>query len=208
MATITKTYDASKIFQGPVDVYAAIAAPTSSLTPTADANTLTLDSSGQPTDTGTAGVHLGSVEGPSTISITEKVNEILDDQHENAIDAGFDSIEAEIDFNLKETALAKLLTLLTASTLGARTLLAAQEVLQLGGKLDSAANPITLLLVSPRRDLAGKFLYAMAYKAFLNSALPFSFSRSKENVHKLKFRCVMDLARVAGDELMQIVRTK
>lgn len=206
MATVTKTYTPANILQGPVNIYANITAPASSLTPTADANTLTLDASGQPTS-GT-GVHLGSIDGPTNIAITEKSNEIMDDQHESPIDVAFDTVEAEIDFTVKELNLSRLQTLLSTLSLTAYNALANSQALQIGGQFSSAMDAVSLLLVSPRRDASGKFLYVMAYKAYLMSAVPTTLHRAKENVWKLKFRCVMDMTRVQGDELMQIVRTK
>lgn len=206
MANVARTYTPGDIFQNPVDVYANITAPASSATPTADANCLTLDANGQPSSS--TGIHIGSVEGPTAITFTEKVNEIMDDQHESAIDAGFDSIDAEIDFNMKETNFSKLQTLLTSDQLGKYTSLSATEAWQLGGQFSSATTYITLLLVSQRRDVAGKYLYVLAFKCYLKSAIQLTFLRSKETVYKLKFGAIADLTRTAGDELMQIVRQK
>ncbi len=318
MAVVTKVYTPANIFQGPADVFLDIYPPSSSATPAADANELTLDTSGQPTDTGIAapaaptlaqvaggslaattyyakvtyvnaagetlpsaeaslavaannllqvaspaavhgatgwnvyvsiatgtetkqngstplvmgtnwtepttalvagaalpsanttllGLHVGSTEAPAQVTITEKFNEIRDDQHESAIDLAFDTVEAEIDFHMKESDLGKLQKTLTSNALAARNLLATQDVLQVGGQADSSMTQRTLLLVAPRRDVAGKFVYVMAYNAFLKSAVQLTFQRSKENVFKLKFGCLMDSTRVAGDEVMQIVRTK
>lgn len=205
MANVPRSYTVGNIFQGPVDVYVNIAAPTSASPPT-QASEVALDANGQPTSG--AGFHVGSVEGPTSILITEKCNEILDDQHESPIDVAFDTIEAEIDLNMKETNLSRLQTLLTSAALGAYTSLANSQALQIGGQLDSSLSFVTLMLVSPRRDVAGKFIYAFVYKSFLNSAIAAALIRNKETVYKLKFRAVMDTARLAGDELMQIVRTK
>ncbi len=208
MAVVTKTYTPANVIQGPADLYIGVAAPASSLTPTADANNLTLDANGQPTDTGTAGFHVGSIEAPSQLQVTEKFNEIRDDQHESPIDLAFDTVEAEIDVTIKEVALLNVQKYFMSDKLSTRTALAAQDVLQVGGQLDSSLNLRTLLLVQPRRDAAGKFVYVMAYKSYLKSALQLTFHRNKENVFKLKFGCVMDSTRVAGDEVLQVVRTK
>src|SRR6266436_897304 len=206
MANVPRSYVVNDVFQGPVDVYDSITAPASSLTPTADANTLLLDSLGQPT--AAAGNHLGSVEGPTTIVITEKVNEILDDQHESPIDVAFDTVEAEIDITVKETNLSRLQRLMTSSGLSAYNALAATQAWQIGGQFDSSRSAVSILLVSPDRTAAGKFIYALAYKTYLNAAIKMDLHRTKEVVYKLKFRAIMDLTRVQGDELLQIVRTK
>ena len=209
MATVTKSYNVGKILQTPVDVWFQVAAPPSSSTPTSDANTLTLTTTvpAKPTDTGSLGFHGGLNEGPVVATLTEKVNDIEADQFENALDAGLASVEFEIDVKLKQSQdLAHLLTYLTATNLGAYNALAAQNVLQLGGRQDSTINPITVLLTAPRRDAAGKNVYVMGYSMFLENAPKYSYARAKETIVELKFRAVADLTRVAGDELGAIVR--
>ncbi len=207
MGLITKTYTPGNIIQSFSDAYIGVTAPASSLTPTADANTLTLDANGQPSSG--SGSHLGSIEGPTSISISEKTNEIMDDQHESAIDLAFVSVEGEVDFTIKELNFARFATILSSSGLNTRTVLANQDAWQIGGQLsNSQYSPFTLLLVAPDRKTAGKFWYAMAYKCFLKAAIQMSFTRSKESMYKLKFGMVMDTSRVAGDEFMQWYRSK
>jgi hypothetical protein len=206
MANIARTYVVANVVQGPVDVYANIAAPASSANPLADTQCITLDANGQPSSA--TGLHLGSVEGSTVITVTEKSNEITDDQHESPIDVAFDSIEGEVDIAMKETNLSRLQTLLASGNLGAYNALANSQVLQVGGQLDSSTSLISLLLVTPNRAVAGKFIYWFVYKAFLNSAIQLTFHRNKENVFKLKFRAIMDTTRVSGDELMHWVKTK
>lgn len=206
MAVITRVYTPANIHQGPADIYIGITAPPSSLLPTADANTLTLSATGEPTSS--TGFHAGLVEAPTMPTITEKTNEIHADQIEMGVDIGFDSIEAEIDFVLKETNLSHLSTLITASGLSTYTGLAAQQVLQVGGQFTCGAGSVSVLAVSPNRAAAGKFFYWMLYKAVLMSAIPFTFQRSKETVYKLKFHGFADVTRVAGDELMAICKQK
>jgi hypothetical protein len=205
MAVITKTYTPAAIWQGPVDVYVNIPAPASANPPTADADEVTLDANGQPPS---GGVHLGAIEAPATVTVTEKFNEIRADQFESAGDVAFDTVEAEIDVVLKETALNNLATLITAGVLTTYTALAKSAVLQVGGQQSSALTFFTLMLIGPNRVVTGKWVYVFAFKAYLKSAVQITFHRSKENSHKLKFGCVADLTRVAGDEVLQIVKTK
>lgn len=206
MAFITRSYTPANVFQGPADIYIGITAPTSSLTPTADANTLVLDANGQPTSN--TGFHAGLIEAPMMPTITEKLNEIVADQLEMPVDVALDSINAEIDFTMKESSLTRLQSLLTSGSLGAYTANSNTKVLQVGGQMDSSATPVTVLAVSPRRDASGKFVYWMLYKATLASAIVMAFQRPKETVYKLKMKGFADTTRVRGDELMQIVRTK
>lgn len=74
--------------------------------------------------------------------------------------------------------------------------------------MSSAVSTFTLMLVGPNRGNTAKFAYVFAFKCYLKSAVQLTFQRSKENTHKLKFGVVADLTRIAGDELMQIVKTK
>jgi hypothetical protein len=206
MGLITKVYTPGDIFQNPTDVYIGITAPASSLTPTADANCLTLDAAGEPSS-GT-GFHIGHIDAPTSISITEKVNEILDDQHDGPVDVAFDQISAEIDFIMKETNLARLQQLINGGNLAAYNAVSGAQVLQVGGQTSTAAGSTTLLMVSPRRDAPAKFLYALWYKVYLSNPIELTFIRSKESVYKVKAHCLMDSTRVAGDELGVIVKQK
>lgn len=211
MATVSKVYTIGNLVQSFSDVYINIPAPSSIVTATADLSTLTLDALGQPSATST-GFHLGSIEGPTNISIMEKTNEIMDDQHESAIDVGFVSVTAEIDFVMKEQNLSRLSTLIASNGLNAENSVTgaySANVLQYGGQLsNSNYTPFTILLVAPDRKTAGKFWYVQTYKSYLKAAIDVSFQRTKESQFKLKFGCVMDPTRVPGDELMSIVRTK
>ncbi len=206
MANITKVYTPANIFQSPCDIYINLTAPTSALIPTADASTLVLDSSGQPTSS--TGFHAGLIEAPTMPTITEKLNEIHADQIESPIDVALDSIEAEIDFVMKETNLTRLNTLLSSSLLGAYTALSNTKVLQVGGQLTSAATSVTVTAIAPRRDAAGYWCGWMMYKAVLISAISMSLQRAKETTYKLKFKGFADTTRVLGDELMMVWRTK
>jgi hypothetical protein len=206
MANITKVYTPANIFQGPADIYINIAAPASSLTPSSDSQTLTLDANGQPSSA--TGFHAGLVEAPTMPTITEKLNPLSADQIETPIDVALDSIEAEIDIVLKETNLSRLSTLLTSSQLNTYTALGTQQVLQMGGQLNSNATSITITAIAPRRDAPTKFVYWMLYKAYLMSSIQMQLQRTKETVYKLKFKGIADTTRVSGDELMQIVRNQ
>lgn len=205
MSNIARAYSVADIFQGFCNAYMDITPPASSLYPNADTHCLTLDANGQPTSA--TGSHLGSIEGPTNVTNTEKCNEIMDDQHEDAIDACIDSVAGEIDVIVKELTLTRMKSFMT-SNVGTYTALANSQALQLGGNPDNALVPRTLLLVAPDRSAAGKFLYVLAFKCFLKSAIQLTFQRNKENTFKLKFGCVADLTRVAGDQVMQVVRTK
>jgi hypothetical protein len=160
----------------------------------------------------TAGVYLGLTESPATCTVTPKFNPIHADQYSAAVDAAFVSQAAEIDFTVKELVFANLQRffagLFSASfwdlVIGAVN--PATELLQIGSSPSSDALVTTLMLVAPRRDAANKYIYALAYKAYIASAIPMPVQRGKETVLKLKWKLLLDTSRVAKDMAMQIVR--
>lgn len=211
MPVVTKTYTPANIIQGPADVFVDVAAPASAVPPVQGTNTLTIDLSGQPSDAGTAGFHIGLSEGPAVLSLTPKFEEIRADQFGAPVDAAFVSSETEIDLIVKETILTNLQKYFT-SPLGTYFNLAtgitnsASDFLQVGSPKSSGATLRTLLLIAPRRDATSKFWYVLAYKAALKSALAMSLDRKKEATYKLKFYCIADPSRVASDQVLQIVK--
>lgn len=211
MPVVTKTYTPSNIIQGPADIWVDIAAPASAVPPVQGTNTLTIDSSGQPTDTGTAGFHIGLSEGPTVLSMTPKFEEIRADQFAAPVDATFVSLESEIDIIVKETILQNLQKFFT-SPLGTYFALPVgatnpgADFLQIGSPKSSGATLRTLLLTAPRRDSTAKFWYVLAYKAALKSALAMPVHRAKETTFKLKFYCIADTTRVLKDQVLQVVK--
>lgn len=211
MPTVTKVYTPANIIQGPADIFVDVAAPISAVPPVQGTNTLTIDTSGQPTDTGTAGFHVGISEGPIVLSVTPKFDEIRADTFAAAIDAAFISAETEIDIVVKESILQNLAKFFT-SPLGTYSNLLigatnpAADFLQIGSPRSAAATLRTLLLTSPRRDATTKFWYVLAYRAALKSALAMALDRKKETTYKLKFWCIADTSRVASDQVLQFVK--
>ncbi len=211
MPVVSKVYTPANVIQGPADIYVDVAAPASAVPPVAGTNTLVLDANGQPTDTGTAGFHVGISEGPAVLSVTPKFDEIRADQFAAPVDAAFVSLETEIDIVVKEAALQNLQKYFT-SPLGAYSNLTAgitnpaADFLQIGSPKSSLATLRTLTLVSPRRDVGGKFWYVMAYKAALKSAVAWAFERKTISSWKLKFYCIADTSRALKDQVLQIVK--
>lgn len=208
---VTKVFTPADIWQGPADVYLDVAAPTSAIPPVAGTNTLTLDVSGQPTDTGAAGVHLGITEGPVMVDFQPGFHDILGDQLGAQVDAALVSLKGNIDFALKEMNFVNLVkyfgsSLGTYTSLSAGSTNPAADFIQIGAPRSSQTTKHTLLLVSPRRDAAQKYGYVLAYRAILASAIASELSRAKENIWKLKFECLADTTRVASDQVAQIVK--
>jgi hypothetical protein len=211
MPIVATNYDLTKLFQGPMDIYLDVAAPPSAVPPVQGTNTLTLDASGQPSDTGTAGVHLGIALGPATLTLTDKIARITGDQFAADVAGAFVSQRVELDIALKELNLANISKLsassatLTYFSLTAGITNPARDFVQLGTARSSGVRFHTLLIIGPRRDVAAKFAYVMLYRAILVSSLPFEIARKKETDLKLKFKGFLDTTRVQGDMTMQVV---
>lgn len=212
MPTVAKSFTPADIFQGPADLWIDLGAPASAVPPVQYTNTLQLNGSGEPPDSGASGFNVGLTEGPCTVNINPKFSEIRADQFAAPVDAAFVSLASEIDFAVKETQLSKFpkyfagILTGTYSNLGAGGTNPAADFLQIGSNKSSQAQLHTLMLIAPRRDVASKWLYVFAYKAYLKSAISLQLDRKKETVIKMKWGCIADPARVAKDQVLQIVR--
>jgi hypothetical protein len=221
MAVTSKVYTPANIIQGPADVYIDVQVPPSAVPPAQGTNTwcgsdgagnYILDAKGEPNDNGSAGEHLGTIEGPVTLGLTPKFDEIRADQHGVAIDAAFNSLESEIDFEVKEFVLERL-SRFFSSPLGRYTNVAAGVVnpaadfLQIGSPQSSAATIHPLLIISPDRTATGCYWVVQAYKAYLKSAVSSAFARGKPTTWKMKFGCLADWTRSLTDQVWQVVRT-
>ena len=160
-----------------------------------------------------AGVHFGITEAPAQVQIAPKYELIKGDNFSGEIDGALVSMASEIDIVIKEMALANLVQLFTGLfsatywNLGAGSTNPAVDLLQIGNTNSSQALTAPLMLVAPRRDALSKFLYVLAYRTYIKSAVQFSVGRPKENLFKLKFSCLADMNRVVKDRVMQIIRT-
>jgi len=161
----------------------------------------------------TAGFHLGLSEGPAQVQIAPKYELIKADQFSAEVDGALISMQSEIDFTIKEMVLQTLLQMFTGLfsatywNLGAGGTNPAADFMTIGATNSSQALTTSLLLVSPRRDAANKFVYVLGYRTYIKSALQFSIGRPKENMFKLKFGCLADMNRVVKDRVMQIIKT-
>ncbi len=211
MATVSKSFTPADVFQGPADLWIGLGAPASAVPPVQYTNTLQLDGTGQPPDSGAAGISIGLTEGPCSISIHPKFVEIKADQFAAPVDAAFVSMATEIDFAVKESKLSRfpqffaglLTSTYTDVVAGANP---ACDFLQIGSQKTSAATTRTLMLIAPRRDTTGKWIYVFAYRAYLKSAIAMAVDRKKETIIKMKWGCIADTTRVAKDQVLQFIR--
>jgi len=161
----------------------------------------------------TQGAHLGIVEGPTTVTLTPKVDDIGSDNFEGPHDAALQSIAVEVDTVLKEVDLYKLLAMSSNMNWGNFAALPAAGAyttlgMQFGGAQSSSMNLHSLMFVAPNRAAAGKWIYVYLFKAYQDAAIQITFERSKANLWKVKFLGVADVTRLVGDELCHVVKTK
>lgn len=160
-----------------------------------------------------AGIHLGLSDGPCSASFHPKFSEIRADNFSAPIDVAFVSLASEVDVILKETAFRNIQQYFAGLTSGTYFNLRigstnpAADFMQIGATKSSGMNNVTTLtLISPRRDVTGKWLYVMLYRAYLKNSISLGVNRKKETLLKLKFGGLADTARVAKDQIGQIVR--
>lgn len=160
----------------------------------------------------TAGFHLGLTEGPASTTLTPKFELIKADQFSAPVAAAFISNTGEIDFVVKEFTLQALqryfagLTSATWWSLSAGSTNPACKLLQIGSSYPSTAKTVTLLLVTPNRQVANRYFYWLGYKCYIKSAIQLPVNRAKETLIKLKWGMLLDTTRVAGDMCGQFVR--
>lgn len=66
----------------------------------------------------------------------------------------------------------------------------------------------TIMLTSPRRDLASRWEVLFAYKCVSMSPMPLTYSRTKPSTYRLTFQCLPDTTRTPGDQVFQFSREK
>ncbi len=76
-----------------------------------------------------------------------------------------------------------------------------------GGTIINLTYP-TIVLTSPRRDVAGRYEVLMMYKAVNTSPMTLRYSRTTPSTYRLEFRGLPDTTRVAGDQIFQFSREK
>lgn len=156
------------------------------------------------------GAHVGLLEGPTTCTLTPKLDAIGSDSFEDAHDAALQSLTVEVDTVLKETDLAKLLAMSSNPNYGNFASLGVSGsgtmALQMGGAQSATMQKHRLMFVGPQRNVAGQWIYVYLMKAYNEASLAITFERSKANLWKVKFVGIADLTRTAGDEVAHIVQ--
>ena len=60
---------------------------------------------------------------------------------------------------------------------------------------------IGVAVISPRRDVTGKFVVSHLYQAYQAGAIKLPFQRGKETTYGVKFKGVADSTRPTGDQV-------
>lgn len=217
MANVAHAYNVKNFVLGPATVFFNVQVPPSAVPPVQGTNTwaatgtYSIDANGQPADSGVLGVQIGLTTGPATVHMTPKFIDIRADQYAEPVSAAFATLETEIDFTADEFLLSNLQQYFT-SLLGTYTNVTsggnpACDFFQFGSCPSTHVNFVSILFVSPDHVTVGKYWVVNAYKCYLKSAIQSTFKRDTVNQWKLKFGCIADVTRVAGDSVLQIVRT-
>jgi hypothetical protein len=217
MANIAKIYTPKYVIQNPAEVFIDVQAPPSAVPPVQGTNiweggagTYQIDANGQPTDNGANGVYAGATAGPLDISSALKFDPIRSDAHAAAIDAAFISGLTDWDFVANELLLSNLAKLMpfggayTSVVAGANP---ACDFLQIGSPQNSAVTFHTIMFTSPDHGASGKYFVGMLYRALVIGSIPLMFERKKIVQMKVKVRGYLDVTRVAGDMVGQLVKT-
>ena len=195
------TVDATKIHQGPGQLWLRVAVP-------ATGNRLTIDSTGTPT-AGTP-VFAGATTGAATVVLTPKLEEISADQVAGPVDVVMTAESASIEITMMQSDLAMLQHYIVHGTYNTGTDstlptgLQNYEEIAFGGII--AIPKTSLAVISARRDAPGKFVVSQLYQAYQAEAVQLPFQRTKETTYKVKFAGLADPARPVGDQVGKIYR--
>jgi hypothetical protein len=216
MANLQKVYTPKYVIQNPAEVFINVQPPVSAIPPTAGTNlwaatgTYTIDANGQPMDNGAAGVYAGGTEGPLMAGPALKFDAITYDAHAAKVDAAFVSAAVDLEFTANEMLLGNLAKYLGAA--GTFTSVAggtnpAANFLQIGSPQSSLVTFFNILFTSPDHGNAGKYYVAQFYRCALAGPIALVWDRKKPTQMKVKLRARLDLTRVQGDMVGQIVKT-
>lgn len=193
--------DATKIHQGPGNLWLAVHVPSSGAR-------LIIDATGVPTEG--SPVYGGAIDAATTFNPAAKIEAIEADQISAPIDHIMTGETAEIDATMKESDLAKLKQYLQHGTYASGTDSGlpsgkqTYEELSFGGIIPIPKGSVAV--ISPRRDASGKFVVSQLYQAVQMEAIKLSFTRKKETMYAVKFSAEAVTTRAVGDQVGKIYR--
>lgn len=193
--------DATKIHQGPGKLWLNVNVPS-------NGSRLIINSAGEPT--GGTPTFAGATEGAATVVLAPKLEPVTADQVAGPIDVVMTGEAESIEVTMKESDLAKLKNFIvhgsfstgtdTGLPQGAQNF----EEISFGGVM--AIPKTSVAVISPRRDVASKFVVSQLYSAYQAEAVQLPFQRGKETTYKVKFEGLADPSRAAGDQVGKIYR--
>jgi hypothetical protein len=193
--------DATKIHQGPGNIWIQVHLP-------ATGSRLLIDANGNPTEG--SPIYGGAIESATTFNPSAKM-ELLEADQISAPVAAIMTGEADgIDATMMESDLAKLRYYIQhgsyASGTDAGLPVGAQnyEELSFGGIIPVLNYPIAA--ISPRRDVLGKFVVSQLYSVVQVEAVKLPYTRKKATVYAVKFVGLAVTTRPVGDQVGKIYR--
>ncbi len=152
--------------------------------------------------------HAGAVEAAITNLFAPKIEGIMADQIVGPIDTALVSATAEIEVEMKETDMLKMANYFAGGIYGAGTdtnlPTGAQSYQELafGGLL--VVPKLSMAVISPRRNEAGKFVVSQLYNCYQAEQVSFPVQREKQSTVKMKFAGLFDPTRPQGDQAGKI----
>ena len=152
----------------------------------------------------------GATEGAITSTLTPKYEEIGADQVSSPIDVVMTADAYEIDVTIKQSNLANLTNFFPPGTFSTGTDTnqpsgaQSYEQITFGGIVP--VPKIGVAVISPRRDVTGKFVVSHLYQAYQAEAIKLPFQRGKETTYAVKFKGIADSSRPAGDQVGMVWR--
>ena len=152
----------------------------------------------------------GATEGAITSTWTPKYEEIGADQVSSPIDVVMTADAYDIDVTIKQSNLANLTNFFPAGAFSAGTDsnqpsgAQSYEQITFGGIVP--VPKIGVAVISPRRDVTGKFVVSHLYEAYQAEAIKLPFQRGKETTYAVKFKAIADPSRPPGDQVGMIWR--
>lgn len=191
MPGIAKAYDATKIHQGPGDLWLIDPAPNDA------AERLTLATDGTPDSTAHANsVHMGAIVSAVTSILKPKHELIQVDSFEGPVSVFVTELEMIIEAELAQLEMDKI-----AKGLGVGTYSTAAGYKQIVFGGDSAPAQVCVAAITKKRSDPTKFVVSMLYKAVGMGGAEFGFTRSKAGFWKASFRGLTDTARTSGKQI-------
>jgi len=202
--------DPTEIFQGPADCWLLATPPTDAAV---TAGGIVLDGSnttGWVPDSATYGatsLHLGLVNGASTMSVMPKIGFMKADQFDAPVAAFVEELEAKIEVELEQTS-----ALLLANALGLAvpgyspnpsvppgySAAAAYEQLTFGGA--NQPNEFCVALIGVQRT-SGEAVFCCLFKVYASGGVSITVSRKKPNYYKVTFTGISDTTRTPGQQI-------